>query len=128
MKYVGAVGVAAFTLVDYLMFVGISIILGISNGTIPIVSYNWGARRMIRVKGIVRIALRSNLMCGVVMMLLLWTCGRTLIGLFVSPSESQVLDLAVRGARFMSVAFLFNIFLTTKVSYIKEDRGFRLLP
>ena len=110
MKYVGAAGVAAFTLVDYLMFIGTSIILGISNGTAPIISYNWGARYMSRVKGIVRLALVSNLMCGAVMIFLLWVCGRTAVGLFIDSAESQVIGLAVRGARFMSLAFLFNGF------------------
>lgn len=110
MKYVGAAGVSAFTLVDYLMFIGTSVILGISNGTIPIISYNWGARCMPRVKGIVRLALASNLVCGAVMIFLLWVCGRTAVGLFIDSAESQVIDLAVRGARFMSLAFLFNGF------------------
>ena len=110
MKYVGAAGVAAFTLVDYLMFIGTSVILGISNGTIPVISYNWGARRISRVKGIVRLALMSNLACGAVMILLLWVCGRAAVGLFIGSSEAHVIDLAVRGAKFMSLAFLFNGF------------------
>ena len=109
-KYVGAAGVAAFTLVDYLMFIGTSVILGISNGTIPVISYNWGARRISRVKGIVRLALMSNLACGAVMILLLWVCGRAAVGLFIGSSEAHVIDLAVRGAKFMSLAFLFNGF------------------
>ena len=110
MKYVGAAGVAAFTLVDYLMFIGTSIILGISNGTIPVISYNWGARYISRVKGIVRLALTSNFVCGLIMIFLLWTCGRIAVGLFIDSSEAHVIDLAVRGARFMSLAFLFNGF------------------
>lgn len=110
MKYVGKEGVAAFTLINYLVFIGVSVMLGISNGVIPIISYNYGALLVRRVTGIVRLALKSNFMCGVALLLLLWICGRPLIGLFIDPSESQVIDLAVRGARFVSVAFLFNGF------------------
>lgn len=108
MEYAGSEGVAAFTLIGYLVFVGASIILGISNGTIPIVSYNYGARLMSRVEGIVRLALTSNLACGIVVLLLLGCGGRPVVGLFVASSEWQVIELAVRGARFVALAFLFN--------------------
>ena len=110
MKYVGPAGVAAFTLVDYLVFFGTSIILGISNGMIPIISYNWGARYMQRVKSIVRLALISNLLCGLIMIFLLWTCGRVAIELFINSSESEVVNFAIRGAKFMSLVFIFNGF------------------
>lgn len=108
MKYVGPTGVAAFTLTDYLIFIGTCIILGISNGTIPIISYNWGAQNISRVKRVTRLALASNLACGIIMIFFLWACGRSAIGLFINSAESQVVDLAVRGARFMSLAFLLN--------------------
>lgn len=108
MKYVGADGVAAFTLIGYLLFVGASIMLGISNGVIPIISYNWGAQLMLRVKGIVRLSLICNLSCGIIMLVLLWTCARPIIGMFVDPETGHVVDLATSGARLVSLAFLFN--------------------
>ncbi len=108
MKYVGKDGVAAFTLINYLVFIGVSVMLGVSNGVIPVISYNWGARLLLRVAGITRIAVRCNFLCGIVMLFLLWASGRSIIGLFIDPSESQVIDLAARGARCVSLAFLFN--------------------
>lgn len=108
MKYVGKEGVAAFTLISYLVFVGTSVILGVSNGIIPIISYNWGARLILRVTGIIRMAVKSNLSCGIVLILLLWIFGRSIIGFFIDPSESHIIDLAARGARLASLAFLFS--------------------
>lgn len=84
---------------------------------IPIISYNWGARYMQRVKGIVRLALASNLLCGLIMIFLLWTCGRAAIELFINSSESEVINLAVRGVKFMSLAFIFNGFNILAASF-----------
>ena len=43
MTYAGTDGVAAFTLINYILFVGVNIMFGIANGVIPIISYNFGA-------------------------------------------------------------------------------------
>lgn len=108
MKYVGKEGVAAFTLINYLVFVGTSVMLGVSNGIIPIVSYNWGAHLILRVMGIIKMAVKINFSCGIVLTLFLWIFGRPIIGFFIDPSETHVIDLAARGARLVSLAFLFN--------------------
>lgn len=123
MKYIGKEGVAAYTLINYLMFVGVSGIIGISNGVIPIVSYNFGAARMYRVRTIVRLALKNNLLCGLILILLLWLCGEPIISLFIAPSETHLIGLTVRGARITSLAFLFNglnIFATSYCTAINR--------
>lgn len=110
MKYAGKEGVAAFTLINYLVFVGVSVALGVSNGIIPVISYNYGANSSHRVLRIVRLAVAGNFVCGVFFLLVLWVCGKPIIRLFIDPAETQVIALAVRGACFISLAFLFNGF------------------
>lgn len=129
MEYAGKEGVAAFTLINNLMFIGISAILGVSNGVIPVVSYNYGAGLMLRVSGTVRLAVKSNLICGIVFMLLLWVLGRPIVGLFIDPSETDVIDLTVQGARIVSLSFLFsgaNIFAVSFFTAI-DKAGLSLL-
>ena len=43
MEYAGTDGVAAFTLINYILFVGVNVMFGVANGVIPIISYNFGA-------------------------------------------------------------------------------------
>lgn len=110
MEYAGTDGVAAFTLINYILFVGVNIMFGVANGVIPIISYNFGANNGNRIMRVSRLATRSNLIVGVVLMLALWIFGRQIIGIFIGPAESHVTELAVSGARIVSLAFLFSGF------------------
>lgn len=110
MEYAGTDGVAAFTLINYILFVGVNVMFGVANGVIPIISYNFGAKQGKRILGISRLAVRSNFLVGVVLMLALWIFGTQIIGMFIPPTEAHVTELAVNGARIVSLAFLFNGF------------------
>lgn len=108
MEYAGKSGVAAFTLINNILYFGICIALGVSNGIVPIISYNYGAKQYLRVQKVTRLAIKTNLLCGVFFIALLSLFGRTIVGIFISPSETAVLDIASHGAIIASLAFLFN--------------------
>ncbi|MCC8146737.1 MAG: MATE family efflux transporter [Bacteroidales bacterium] len=111
MEYVGRAGVAAFSVINYIIFIGTSIFLGISDGTIPIVSYNYGAKLWERIKGIVKIVLRTNFLFGIFFFLLLWFFGEPIISLFLdNETGGEVISLAVNGSKIMGLAFLLNGF------------------
>ena len=117
MKYVGKDGVAAFTLISYLTYVGISISLGVSNGVIPVVSYNYGARNYGRVRKIVGLSLKTNVVCGLIFLLVLFFFGRQICGIFIDPADTFVMDYAVMGAKMTAFAFLFNGYNILASSY-----------
>lgn len=124
MKYAGSDGVAAFTILSYLIFVGASVVLGVSNGVIPILSYNYGAGFIQRVKSIIRYACSVNLACGLVVCLTLFFFSRQIVGIFFSASETNVIDLAVNGGRIVAFAFLFNVLNIFASSFFTAmDRG-----
>lgn len=110
MQYTGEKGVAAFTIVNYILFIGTSFFLGIANGVIPVISYNFGAKAMKRVICTVRLAVSTNFLIGVLSLLILQLTGETIIKLFIDPAETQIVELAIRGARLLSFAFLFDGF------------------
>lgn len=108
MEYVGKGGVAAFTLINNILYFGICIVLGVSNGIVPIISYNYGARLYHRVSKVTRMALFTNLLFGLLFMVILCFYARFIVGIFVDTSEILVLDIAARGAVLVSFSFLFN--------------------
>lgn len=110
MRYTGEKGVAAFTIVSYILFIGTSFLLGVANGVIPVISYNFGANAVKRVIRTVRLAVGTNFLIGVLSLLILQLTGEAIIQLFIDPAETQVIELAIRGARLLSFAFLFNGF------------------
>lgn len=65
---------------------------------------------MKRVLRTVRLAVGTNFLIGAVALLILQLTGGAIIRLFIDPSETEVIDLAIRGAQLLSLAFLFNGF------------------
>lgn len=108
MRYLGESGVAAFTAINYLFFIGITVFLGISDGIIPIISYNYGAGLWDRIKKVLWMAVRTNFLIGLSLFLLLTFFGQQFISLFFRAEDSAVLDIAAHGTSIYAFAFLIN--------------------
>ena len=65
MNIFGINGVAAFTSVNYLLYLGVQLYVGLSDGIIPILSYNYGAGKLHRMKDILRLASHTNFAIGI---------------------------------------------------------------
>lgn len=102
----GADGVAAFTAINYVGVFAILILFGISDGVGPIVSYNFGANKLDRVKHIMKIAYISNLFFGVAMFLLLFFHGKELVSMFISGNE-ELIKMAANGGKLYGISFIF---------------------
>lgn len=116
LQYAGKEGVAAFSIINYIIFIGTSILLGISDGSVPIISYNYGANHWGRIKQALKIIYRTNLIIGLIFISILWVFGENIVSLFLDESSATVAGMAANGARIMSFAFLlngFNIFTSS---------------
>lgn len=109
LRYIGEDGVAAFGVVGYIQFIFISIFLGYSIGSAPIVSYNHGARRHDELRGVVRRSLRIVGFFAVVLTILAELLATPLSRIFVGYDE--VLFLLTRKAlTIYSISFLLQGF------------------
>lgn len=106
MRYLGESGVAAFTAINYILFIGTTVFLGISDGIIPIIGYNHGARQQERIKSILKLAARTNSLIGIGLFLLLLLFGEQVIGLFFKDHGSEAFEIASRGVSIYCFAFL----------------------
>ncbi|KKB48441.1 MATE family efflux transporter [Parabacteroides gordonii] len=106
MRYLGESGVAAFTAINYILFIGTTVFLGISDGIIPIIGYNFGARQQGRIKSILKLAARTNSLIGISLFLLLLLFGEQVIGLFFKDHGSEAFAIASRGVSIYCFAFL----------------------
>lgn len=108
MKHLGESGVAAFTVLNYVLFIATTIFLGVSDGIIPIISYNFGAGKPDRIRSVVKLAAKTNLIIGTSLFLLLFFFGEQLINLFLKEGETEALAIASYGVSIYSFAFLIN--------------------
>lgn len=117
MKYLGETGVAAFTALNYVMFIGITIFLGVSDGILPIIGYNHGAGNASRIKKTLWLAIRTNLILGVLLFLTVSLFGQWLISLFFHTTDTRIIEIAVQGSVIYAFAFLLNGFNILSASY-----------
>lgn len=108
MRNLGVQGVAAFTIVNYLLFMGFMISYGISDALQPIISNNFGAKRPERILSFIKIASITVLIIGVVIIFLLLVIPASLVNVFIKSGETETLNIALKFISVFWPAFLFN--------------------
>lgn len=112
MKLWGTAGVAAFTSVNYLLYLGVQLFVGLSDGIIPIFSFNYGAGRFSRVRETLYMGLKTNGVLGLTFFCIVFFGARSIIPLFfdanLTENVDDVLEIAYIGAGFCAFAFLMN--------------------
>lgn len=128
MHYVGALGVAAFTSISYLIYLGITVFVGMSDGIIPVMSYNYGASNIRRVLSILRRNVIVNGVVGIGLCVLAFFWGENIITLFFDKSidNQSTIELAVHGSKICAFAFLFNGFNIAMSSFFTAIGDARL--
>lgn len=112
LKYVGENGIAAITIIMYVLMFVSSLFSGYSYGVAPMISFYYGEQNHEKLKKLIRKSLK---IIGVISISSLSTSliiTRPLVSIFARPDD-PVFDLAVTGNRICSIALLFigfNIF------------------
>lgn len=117
MKYLGEVGVAAFTIINYIYFLGVITLIGISDGVIPIISYNFGAKQYNRSKATLKLAMIVNASIGITLAMILAIFGPNIIEMFLGEEDQNVINIAAKGARIYAIAFMINWFNILTASF-----------
>ncbi len=115
MRLMGSDGVAVFGIIMYVNFIFLSIFLGYSLGSAPIVSYHYGAGNEPELKGLLQKSLRVIACMSVALTAAAIALARPLAMIFVSY-DPALLTTAVRAFSIYSVSFLlsgYNIYASS---------------
>jgi len=113
----GVEGVAAFTIIGYLLMIGLEVSYGISESLQPTVSKNLGARQPGRIKQFTVLAVFCVMILGIVVSALLILMPETLISIFLRDGETGTEKIAMAYIAVFWPAFLFNGVNITLASY-----------
>ena len=83
-------------------------VFGLNNGIVPIIAYNYGARKPERISRTVRLGVLYALIIMAVGVALFWIVPRQLLGIF--NASEQMLEIGVPALRVISLSFLFAAF------------------
>ncbi|EEG77457.1 MATE family efflux transporter [Dethiobacter alkaliphilus] len=106
LSYVGAMGVAAFSVTQYLLAVGMMVFMGLGNGAQPILSYNHGAGLTERVQGTLIRLLGTSMVIGFLFFVVMRFQAASLAGLFIAD-HPEALATTLRVAATVSWSMLF---------------------
>lgn len=106
LKYAGENGIAAYGVLMYINFVFISLFIGYSVGSAPIVSYHFGAQNHGELKSLRKKSTVILSVFALAMFVLGELCAHPFSYLFVGY-DAELMELTLRGFRIFSFSFLF---------------------
>ncbi len=112
LRYAGEDGVAAVTIIMYVLMFVSSLYTGYSYGVAPMISYCYGEQRSDKLKKLVGISLKIIALISLFSTLISFGITEKMVSIFTQP-DNAVYALAVTGNRICSIALLFigfNIF------------------
>lgn len=112
LHYVGEDGVAAVTIIMYVLMFASSLYTGYSYGVAPMISFYYGEKNHEKLKKLTAVSLKIITFISVLTVAASFLLTEPLVSVFTRP-ENPVYDLAVTGNRICTMALLvigFNIF------------------
>lgn len=119
----GSEGVAAFTIVQYMLFLSIMFSYGFADALQPLASKNLGANQMPRIGQFLRICLVCTIAVGALLSALLLTIPQHLIGAFLQDGAEQTREIAQQFAQyFWPVPLFISVNVTLTAFFTSLDK------
>ncbi len=112
LHYIGENGVAAVTIIMYVLMFASSLYTGYSYGVAPMISYYYGEKNYGKLKKLIAVSLKVITSISVLTVAASFILTKPLVSVFARP-ENPVYELAVTGNRICTIALFFigfNIF------------------
>lgn len=103
----GVNGVAAFTIIGYVLFIQNMILTGIAIGIHPVISYNYGAKNIGMIFNLLKTALKVVFLVGVLVFMVSFVASESIISIF-SKGNAELLHIGGIGLKLFSITFLLN--------------------
>ena len=114
----GVEGIAAFSVVNYLIYISLMVYYGIVDAMHVLLGHNFGAQRIDRVKAFMRIATISIATLSIMLVVILLVFEDSIIGFFLEDDAETAQQLAQNFLHIIWPIFLFNGFNVLICAYL----------
>ena len=112
----GEVGLAAYSIINYITTNIYMVLLGLTFGAQPLISYNYGAKNAKNMLEVYRVSNIASIIINIIFTAVCFVFGRNLIGIFTA--DSNILEIAYNGLNITNLGFfIVGLNLTTTVYY-----------
>jgi len=118
MDYLGEIGVSAFSIIAYIFYIFRMIFSGLAQGIQPIVSYNFGAKKWLRVKATLVQGHKIAFITALIIILGVYFKGEKMVELF--NGDEELIKIASRGLLLYSSAMIFLGANFINISYLQS--------
>ena len=106
MREIGKLGVSAFGIINYINTVVFAILLGVSQGIQPIISYSLGADEKYVIRGIFNLAIKTVFIIGTIAFTFMFLFSKEIIGTF--SDNKELLIFTTKAAKIYCFAYFLN--------------------
>lgn len=115
-KYVGEMGISAYSIINYITTNIYMVLFGLTLGSQPLISYNYGKRDSEKMLKFFKITCISSLLTTAALVLICFVFGKQIVGIFTA--DSKILELAYTGLKISTLSyFILGLNLNTIVYY-----------
>lgn len=117
MREIGVLGVSTLTIVFYINQTLNIVLYGLSQALQPLVSYNLGAKNLIKIKAVLKISLISGGVIGIIVYIISHIVGKDIIEIF-SKGNEDLINIALIALFYMSFAYLISFLNIISTSFL----------
>lgn len=119
-RNIGDIGISAYAIVNYITTNIYFILLGITLGAQPLISYNYGSKDSKKMLEVYKLSNKTSLIVSIVFIALCLVFGKEIIGVFTK--DQQLVDITYKAVNINNLAYLFiGKNLTTIMYYQAMD-------
>lgn len=125
MHFVGAIGVTAYAVVNYMHAVFLMLFIGIGAALQPIVSYHYGAKLYSRLQQFLKLGVITGILFGIGIWFVGWKFSETIVALF-GEMPVDVLAYTTNGILLYFIGYLFLGFNLVYAEYYQAIKKIKL--
>ena len=105
---IGVNGIAAFTVVNYILFCSLMIAYTASDALQPLVSKSFGKQQPDIINSYLKVAILTVFVSGILTVMTLWLFPELVVGIFLKQSGADVITISISFIALFWPAFIFN--------------------